>query len=388
MYRRGWMTAQECLPWPSGAQALLLQAAIAPDEDVIPAFLAWQKLVDLDDHIDGGSFRLLPMVYDRLRRLGSTDPLMGRLKGVYRKAWSEMQTLLHATAPALAALHDAGVPTMLIKGAPLALSIYPSVAARPMMDLDIVVRKPDVAKAKQVLHTCGWLDTTRLPPEEMPEAHSAELHNAGSHDIDLHWHPLRDTPARVADEWFWHGAEPLDFVGTPTLQPRPTAQLLHTVIHGLRSNPEPPVRWIADAMTILRAKGDTIDWQDLTSFTAQQKLSYRLHLGLSFLATHYRAPIPQAVLARLQRDGISLVERVENIVYLGNAEQMYRPFLYPLIDYCRYSRNMPLGAFLRGYAECLQRRWRLGHPAQIPLAATAVIGRNAAKLLARGAPAR
>jgi hypothetical protein len=313
---------------------------------------------------------------------------MGRLKGVYRKAWSEMQTLLHATAPALAALNAAGVQTMLIKGAPMALSIYPSVATRPMMDLDIVVRKADVPKALQVLHACGWMDGTRLPPEEIPEAHSAELHNAQSHDIDLHWHPLRDTPAQVADDWFWRGAMPLDFVGTPTLQPRPTAQLLHTIIHGVRSNREPPVRWIADAMAILRAKGDAIEWDDLVRFARQQRLSYRLLLGLSFLAAQYRAPVPEAVLVALRANGISLVERVENIVYLGDAEQMYRPFLYPLIDYCRYSRNMSLGAFLRGYAECLQRRWRLRHPAQIPVAVVAAISRNTARLLASGALAR
>jgi hypothetical protein len=313
---------------------------------------------------------------------------MGRLKGIYRKAWSEMQTLLHATAPALAALHDAGVPTMLIKGAPLALGIYPSVATRPMMDLDIAVRAADAGRALPVLHACGWTDGTRLAPEEMPEAYSAELHNAQSRGIDLHWHTLRETPAEAADDWFWRWAQPLDFAGTPTLQPRPTAQLLHTVIHGVRSNREPPVRWIADAMTILQAKGGAIDWDDLVGFARRQRLSYRLHLGLSFLAAHYRAPVPDTALSALRAHGISLVERVENIICLGDAEQMYRPYLFPLIDYWRYSRNMPLGAFLRGYAECLQRRWRLRHPVQIPLAAMLAISRNTARLLASGAVAR
>lgn len=156
MRRRGWRTDAECLPWPNDLQALLVRAAVGSDEEIIPAFQAWQRVVDLDGNIDGGSFRLLPLVFTRLLGQHSEDALMGRLKGIYRKTWCETQTLLLATASAVAALEADGVRTMLLKGAPLALCTYPSVALRPMMDLDIAVRGADVPRAVQVLHDCGW----------------------------------------------------------------------------------------------------------------------------------------------------------------------------------------------------------------------------------------
>jgi hypothetical protein len=376
MFRRDRMTAAECLPWPSGSQALIVRAAVAPDAAVVPAFRAWQAAVDLDGHVDGGTFRLLPLVYDRLRRQGCDDPLMGRLKGIYRKAWSETQTLFHRTAPAIAALEAAGVQTMLLKGAPLALGFYPSVATRPMMDLDILVRPEQAAAALAILGGLGWMPGKDIRPHEMADTHELDLHAGTGQDIDLHWHCLREAPATAADAWFWDGAVPLDFCGVRTLQPAPTGQLLQTVLHGVRSNLEPPTRWIADAMAILQASGDRLDWGAMLAFAQSQKLSYRLQLGLGFLAATYAAPVPSWVLDRLRADGISLIERIENRIYLRGADQAYRPLLAPLVDYWRFGRNMPAWRFLKEYRGYLQRRWRLDHPLQIPAAALTAIGRK------------
>jgi hypothetical protein len=369
------------MPWPTGAQASLVRAAVAPDPDVVPAFCNWRAQIDIEGPIDGGSFRLLPLVYERLRDQGFDDPLMARLKGVHRKSWSQGQLLFRRTAPVLAALEAAGVQTMLIKGAPMALTLYPSVAARPSMDLDIVVRRDKAEQALQIMHDLGWHTGTRIYPHEMPDAHAIDLHaddpdaRKGA-EIDLHWHILRETPATAADDWFWNAASPLDFCGVRTLQPSPAGHLLHTVIHGVRSNLEPPLRWIPDSIIIMRAAGETLDWDALTVFAGRQKLSYRLHLGLAYLAETYAAPVPREVLDRLKANGISTIERLENIIAFRGPYEMHRPLLYPLVDYWRYRRNEPMGRFLKGYGGYLQRRWQVDHPAKLPLVALRAVARN------------
>lgn len=376
MIRGGPELARGGLPWPTGPQADLLRAAIGPADGVADAFEAWIAQTDIEDHVDGGAYRLFPLVYERMRDLGIDHPLMGRLKGVYRRIWVETQALFHDVAPVVAALEAAGVRTLLLKGVPLALTYYRSHATRPMFDLDLLVPFAQRSRADEVLRAAGWITGTMVRPHELADQHGLDYHNSRNREADLHWHCLREAPSTFADDWFWRDARPLDFMGVQTLQLRPTAMLLHIIVHGVRSNVEPPIRWIVDAATILRAEPD-IDWDDLLAFAKSQRLCHRLGLGLAYLHEAYDVPVPTRVLKALKASGVSLIERIENIVYLGEAETAYRPKLFPLIDYWRYLRNQSPWTFARGYSAYLQRRWKLASPLQIPLVALGVLGKRA-----------
>ena len=376
MMRGGPELAQGGLPWPTGLQALIVKAAIGPDDQVEAAFRAWRDQIDIDDHVDGGTFRLLPLVYERLRSLDIADPLMGRLKGVYRRAWVETHGLFADVAPTVARLEAAGVNTLLLKGVPLALSYYRSHATRPMFDLDVLVPNSQRDLAIQILGEGGWRQGAMVRVIEVADQHGLDFRNAADRELDLHWHCLREAPSDAADAWFWASTRPLDFSGVATRQLNPTAMLLHIVLHGVRSNVEPPIRWIVDAATVIRSSPGEIDWDALVGFARSQKLCHRLFLGLDYLSREYGVPVPSDALRRLKASGVSLVERLENVIYLGKAETMYRPRLYPLIDYWRHLRNLDLWSFLRGYGPYLGRRWKLHHTFEVPLEALRVLSRH------------
>ena len=40
--------------------------------------------------------------------------------------------------------------------------------------------------------------------------------------------------------------------------------VLQLVLHGLKANPEPPIRWIVDVMTVLHHE-DAFDWDALVA---------------------------------------------------------------------------------------------------------------------------
>jgi hypothetical protein len=88
--------------------------------------------------------------------------------------------------------------------------------------------------------------------------------------------------------------------------------LVHTVLHGLRWNKEPPVRWIPDSVMILRDSASCIDWEWVVDFAARRKVSYRLHLGLSYLSANWTTCIPQKILEKLARAKLTWTERLEN----------------------------------------------------------------------------
>lgn len=367
MIRRGdHQAAGKGLPWPDQAQGLLLQVAIGPDAGIPAALSAWRERVDLDAEIDGGSYRLLPVVYARAQAAGVDMPVLGLLKGVYRRHWCEMQTLLHATRPALAALHAAGIRTLAVKGLPLALGYYRNPACRPMSDLDLVVARSDLPRALHALQAAGW--TYAGAPLAAPaSAHPATALRspAGVDDIDLHWHCLHDTPYAAADDWFWRDAQALDAGGTPLLQPRPTALLAHVLLHGIRSNPEPPIRWIADAGMIIRNAG--IDWDDLVEFSRRHRLARRMSMGLDLLARDFAIAIPTRALAGLRRRGTSPIEYIENLNYLGgaHADRSY-PRMLGLVAHLRVHRAAGRWRLLREVPVYFAARWNLSSLRQLP----------------------
>lgn len=55
------------------------------------------------------------------------------------------------------ALGDAGIDVMLLKGAALAVTVYPSFADRPMADLDFLIDATRAAEAHRLMQAAGWV---------------------------------------------------------------------------------------------------------------------------------------------------------------------------------------------------------------------------------------
>ena len=124
--------------WPTPNQELLLRAALLDDAQAIPAWEQWQQTVDFTE-IDHRSQKLLPLVYHNLTRLDVSGPLIERSKGYYRLTWYKNHLQFHHMAVVLHDLHQAGIPTLLLKGAAMAVYYYRDPGLRPMEDFDLLV---------------------------------------------------------------------------------------------------------------------------------------------------------------------------------------------------------------------------------------------------------
>ena len=176
--------------WPSEAQELLLQASLWKGEKALRAWTQWRSMVNLDDEMDRGTFRLLPMLYKRMLVLGARDPLMPRLGSVYRWSWVESNQILRYMKPILADLRGAGISTLLLKGAPLAYDFYEYPGMRPMADFDVLVQLGDLSKAVDFLASRGWKPRTPISSAVFDFRHSLPFFNSADQEFDLHWHVL------------------------------------------------------------------------------------------------------------------------------------------------------------------------------------------------------
>ena len=304
---------------PTPAQHRLLIAALGEGEAARSAFRAWYDTSGVEQHIDRGSYRLLPLLYDTMQRAGLEHPFMGRLKGVNRRSWYDTQHLLVRSAAVLTLLRDAGIPTMVSKGLPMALAFYAKPWLRPMMDLDVVVPVASARAAVALLNEAGWTGAPGDWNEALGVDSALLLKHQSGAETDLHWHLLDECGTAAADRFFDDGALPLKVMDAETTRPTAGNLLLHTVVHGVRANPEPPIRWIADAVTVLRSP-EPIDWPAMVSFAQRNRLSYRLGFGLRLIADRYGAPVPKDALDALEATRPRFFERVETELAPGSED--------------------------------------------------------------------
>ncbi len=349
--------------WPTAKQRLLLRAALLRGEEEVGAWQQWLQGIDWDADFDRGSFRLLPLLYVNMQRCGVTHPTLQKLKGLYRRAWYETNSLFYRLRDDIVALRQAGHDVMLVKGAPLALTYYRSLGARPMSDIDVIVPTSQAQAALAVMEQRGWQRFSMARDEDLVYRHSMLFRDSAGYECDLHWHVLQECCQDDADSDFWQAATELDFQGIPVKTLHAVDQFLLVIMHGIRWNPEPAIRWIADAATIVREAGATFDWPRLLRQAQQRQLVLRLTMGLQYLAQEMDVPIPPCVLQQLAAVRISAVERLESACILQPEADVYRTFLGPIkliyADYGRFAGDLGLWRTLTDFPHYLRYRWRM-----------------------------
>jgi hypothetical protein len=266
--------------------------------------------VDLD-RIDTGSLRLLPLAYHNLTRLGVDPASLGRIRGVYRQAWYKNHLIIGRLADLLVVFRQAGLDTLVLKGVPLGLMYYQDVALRPMADADVLVPANRAAEALEIIRAAGW--AAKDDPLEWPPRFSASraFSNPLGLELDLHCHVLHECLDAGADDDFWAAARPITIGGATTLALCPADQLLHVIAHGFRRSTVPPVRWVADAVTVIRASGRGLDWDRLIAQARQRRLTRIVGASLAYVAASFDVPVPAAVIRVLEKSPASINERLE-----------------------------------------------------------------------------
>ncbi len=350
--------------WPTWQQELLLQAALMQGPEALAAWHRWRSSVDFEK-LDPESNRLLPQLYDGLRRQGVSDPVMGRLKGAYRRTWYENQLLLHSMSGLLRSLHEAGIETVLLKGAALVSQYYRDYGLRPMNDLDILIpvdqASPAVNLVKSLNFTPVW--DTRDAAVVLASRHGWDFKDAAGRQVDLHWRVFHDSIEPEADREFWTDAVPVRINGIPSRTLNAADQLLHVCVHGATWAEEPAFRWVADAMAILRAVNGELDWERLLVRARRYHYTVLLQVTLTYLREVVHAPIPPAMLQRMKQIPAS---RAARIVYKAKTRPLERwgPWVALGVRYLEHCSTLPANAGalrrLAGFPAYFGRRWETG----------------------------
>ena len=363
--------------WPTPDQLQLLRASLLRGEPAVEAWTRWKAAVDVD-RLDAGSQRLLPLLAHNLQACGVRNPQLARFEGVRRYVWTANQLRVAQVAPLVRALHAAAVDTMLLKGMALLRRYYRNMGLRHMDDVDLLVRTVDVQRAVETMRAFGWRPAG--PDYDVTVVHSSGFVNDAGCQVDLHWRLMRESCGADDDEELWEHAEPEKFGDTPVRVLESSDLFLHAVAHGARWNSVPPVRWVADAVTILAVAGEAFDWRRLVASARRYSLVLPIKHALALLVEAFDTQVPAFVTAELDAHRASAFERVEQRMRESTSRWVG---CFPLV-LCRHVRLTRSGgpvAVVRALPRFLQRDKR----AVAPSAAVGVVRTRGPPSQVRGA---
>jgi len=209
-------------------------------------------------------------------------------------------------ARALRALSEAGVPVIVLKGAALAETIYPSIAHRPMGDVDLLVRPEDRDQARAALEDAGY----RFLPEPQQRFSPFDTEFTGEMAfrrnegplIELHW---QLTPAEwlrrliaLDTEALWRDAQPLEIGGVQALHLSPPDTLFHLCLHLTAHSYVHPAGY-RDIVQLLNHH-QPFPWSAFVARVSRFRLRTVCYFALEAATSVLGASVPQDVLDALR----------------------------------------------------------------------------------------
>ncbi len=257
---------------------------------------------------------------------------------------------------------------MVLKGVALGLYYYQDPGLRPMADADVLVRETNPTHVLRAIRAADLVPASG--PFSWPPRFTAAraFRDDAGFEIDLHWHVLHECLREGSDDDLWAAARPVNAGGAPTLALCPADQLLHVIVHGVRRSRVPPIRWIADAFTVIRTSGSELDWDRLVRKARERALAQIVLAGLSYLQSTLDLAVPVGAIESLSRAPASVRGRLE--VWARPRVGVVPVAAEAWCDYGRSAGREPgwqgAGGFLRYLAD------RLGAPSPWHLPAAAV----------------
>lgn len=293
-----------------------------------------ELIARVHDHVDwellwsqGHLHEVLPLLATTLQRLEGQVSLPAPWRArAQRRLYATLirnSTLAEALNEVLAALRQAHVVGLPVKGLVLAETLYGGLGLRSLGDLDVLVRPADLPAARAQLRGLGFapepnpsFDDLDHPFHDPPYYRDAP---GGKVCLELHWGLWASRFFRLSPDALWQRAVPAQLHGADVQILSPEDTLLHLAIH--RSRSPLRLRFVCDIAELLVRHHTALDWayllEQARAAGARTALFYALDLAHQLLG----APLPAEILPRLRVSSLKrrLLEQTCGVTALFRA---------------------------------------------------------------------
>ncbi len=229
-------------------------------------------------------------------------------------------------------LRDKDIDVMAMKGAVLAELVYQDIGTRSMSDVDLLIRKEDIAKADTVLNTLGYkaADLSPFDSKETPDNYLTtrdyRSSKPGKPSFHVHWHIVNSSiPAPYSSTIdmndIWKDAVSVEIAGTTLKSMSPHHSMIHLSEHAMRvTHSASKLIYLVDVASLIKRYGDALDWNKTVRTGKAYGVDNFIHniLKLTLLTTGVN--IPERVLNSLKPEKRTVWERLfYNISAKGHA---------------------------------------------------------------------
>jgi len=286
--------------------------------------LDWEYLVQMADR-----HCLVALLYVHLRDLAPSlvpQPVFSELRSAYHEYTRSNLFLTGELIKVLESFEANGIQAIPFKGPTLALRAYGEVGLRQFADLDVLVRKQDVPRVRELLIGRGFKPTTELTRGQ--QAALLRFDCAYNFDnqrgvmLDVHWNFVEQHfSIEMNADGLWDRLEPIT-IGDMQFMTLSTEDLLLILcLHGFTHLWE-RLGWICDIASLIDQQ-ENIDWRLVMENANKLGLRRILMLGLVLASELLDASLPAEM--RLAADGDAVVKRLAHQV----EEQLFREHRTP-----------------------------------------------------------
>ena len=265
---------------------------------------------------DAAGHGLIPLLYRRLKGSNLHRQLPGDLAGrleEQRFALAARNLMLASELERiLAACEERQVPCAPLRGLALAERLYGDITARPMGDLDLLVRKHDLPEVAAILLGFGFSEMDRRPGFAQAFYYTLKFFKDrhGWIIVEPHWSlaypPFTD---RLDMEGVWKRCVRGRVVGVETWLLGQEELLLHLCLHLTHHDGAAPLLWFYELDRLLRANQTALDWSRFVALARQAGLGFFLAQALRSVQALFATPIPGEILGQLTREPPRSFER-------------------------------------------------------------------------------
>lgn len=212
----------------------------------------------------------------------------------------------------LRAFEARGLPCAPLRGLALAERIHRDITARPMGDVDLLVRKKDVPAAAAILGDLGFREIDRRPGFARAFSYTLELLK-GRHGwivIEPHWTltypPFVD---RIDMDAVWDRCVRGQVVGVETWLLSGEDLLFHLCLHLAHKDASAPLLWWYELDRLVRLEQAALDWSRVLSLARHGRLEFLVAQVLGRVTALFATPIPDHVLGELTAEHPSSFDR-------------------------------------------------------------------------------
>jgi len=271
----------------------------------VPSFIDWDTV-----HRKAHQWAITPILGKFLNSQSPSIPVdfVQKVKLAYLRTFAVNELNYRRLVEVLKVLGKAGIRVILLKGAHLAYFIYQDIGLRAMGDIDILIRKEDLARVEGILLEMGYkyyTFTNSVQWYKNNHFHLPFTSPQGIKHLEVHWDfVMRDSIFDIDMDGIWERAKEVKIYGTDVMILSHEDAILHLCFHMAHDDMlRGGIRPLFDIAMLLKRHTGDIKWSYLIQITRAWGIERYLYLILHLISDLIGMSIPYDPLQRLIDDG-------------------------------------------------------------------------------------